>query len=67
MRLILEPGGGEVYIQAIAGNEGVHMIHTQMFNLFPQGRECDAGGGFDRFQDVHQSGVWNHAVEKVLI
>src|SRR5205807_9360548 len=67
MRLILEPGGVEVYIQTIAGNEGVDMIHTQVLILLSQSRERDAWGGFDSFQNMHQGTVRNNAVKKVLL
>lgn len=47
--LILEPGGVEIDIQAISGNEGIDMVSAQVLYLLSQGGKCDAWSGLDRF------------------
>jgi len=53
--MIFEPGGIQVYVQAIARNEGVQIIHTHVGTLLSQSRKRYAWG---RQLDAAQGGFW---------
>ncbi len=64
--MIFEPGGRQIYVQAIARNEGIHIVYAQMGLLLSQSRKRDARGRLHCFQNSEQSGVGNDAVKKVV-
>ena len=67
MLMILEPGGIQIDVEAIAGNESVHIIHAQLRVLCSQGCKRDAWGGLHCFQDLYQGFVGNRALKKVVL